>query len=395
MRSNIAKLYLSNFLTGLVFWYAVEKLFMYSIGITPFGVSVNAVVLVIVTSLFDVPFGALADRWNRKYTLVLGIVALGVGSLVAGAAHNLLVYTIGTAIYGLYICMTSGTFQAITYDTLQEAGKPELYAKHQGGSYGLFMAGIALSSPLGGFLAHSFGYRSTFYASAAVCLVNVLVLLSMHEPRFHKAAEQTKLWHHIGTTTRLLVSNKTLLYLSSILLVAGMLRSSLNEYAGLYFIAVGFGAIGSGWANGGKWLFGALGQWLSPRLVRFWPLMVGVFFVAFAVMSSWRTPLGLAFFYLATFSYGIVQNEAQALVQKRLDSSVRATALSLINFGTSTVMIPLGLAFGALAQHYSVFIAYQMFAFIGLVYLAVWLFWRKRIDVRAVVPAQAEPVVQI
>jgi uncharacterized membrane protein len=104
---------------------------------------------------------------------------------------------------------------------------------------------------------------------------------------------------------------------------------------------------------------------------------------------------GLVFFYLATFSYGIVQNEAQAMVQKRLDSSVRATALSLINFGTSSLMIPLGLAFGALAQHYSVFTAYQMFACIGLVYLVIWPFWHKRVEVQVAVPVQVEPVVLV
>ena len=46
------------------------------------------------------------------------------------------------------------------------------------------------------------------------------------------------------------------------------------------------------------------------------------------------------------------------MAQDRIDSSLRATALSLINFGTSTLMIPLGLLFGWLAEHYSVFAAY-------------------------------------
>jgi MFS family permease len=117
MRTNITKLYICNFLTGLVFWYSVEKLFMYNIGISAFGVSINAVVLVIITSIFDVPFGVLADRWNRKYTLALGIAALGIASLVAGSSHSLLMYTLGTAFYGIYLCMTNGTFQTITYDS--------------------------------------------------------------------------------------------------------------------------------------------------------------------------------------------------------------------------------------------------------------------------------------
>ena len=357
---------------------------MYHIGISPFGVSVNAIVLVIVTSIFDVPFGVLADRWNRKYTLALGIAALAVGSLIAGASHNLLMYTVGTALYGLYLCMTSGTFQAITYDSLKEIGKENLYAKHQGGSYALFMTGIAIASPLGGFMAAHLGYQSTYYWTVAVCIINILVILSMHEPAFHKPEAHVRLHKYIGSASKIIFNNKTLAYVSSILLVTGVLRSSLNEYAGLYFIAIGFGAIGSGWANGGKWLFGAIGQFLSSRLAKLFPIMVALFFIAFTIMSSWRTPLGLIFFYLCTFSYGIISNEAQAMVQVRVTSDVRATILSLINFGTSAMMIPLGLAFGALAQRYSVFAAYQLFAVIGLLYFMIWMGWRKKVHVGVV-----------
>jgi MFS family permease len=383
MRTNITKLYICNFLTGLVFWYSVEKLFMYNIGISAFGVSINAVVLVIITSIFDVPFGVLADRWNRKYTLALGIAALGIASFVAGSSHSLLMYTLGTAFYGIYLCMTNGTFQAITYDSLREVGKEKLYAKYQGGSYAVFMASIAIASPVGGYMAAHFGYRSTYYWSALICVVNIVVLLSMHEPVFHKSEENVSWYKHIGAASKLIFNNKTLAYLSSILLVTGMLRSSLNEYAGLYFIAIGFGAIGSGWANGGKWLFGAIGQFLASRLAKLFPFMIAAFFIAFLAMSSWRTPLGLAFFYLCTFSYGIILNEAQAMVQDRVTSDVRATIFSIINFGTNSLMIPLGLAFGALAQHYSVFAAYQLFAVIGLLYFAVWLGWRKKVHMSA------------
>lgn len=384
MRNNIAKLYICNLLTGLVFWYSIEKLFMYQIGISAFGISVNAVVLVIITSIFDVPFGVLADRWNRKYTLALGIVALGIGSLIAGLSHGLFMYTLGTAVYGIYLCMTNGTFQAMTYDSLKEIGKEKLYSKYQGGSYALFMAGIAAASPIGGFMAAHFGYRSTYYLSAILCVVNVFVILSMREPVFHKTEAIVSFRKHIGAATRLIFSNKTLAYLSSILLMTSILRSSLNEYAGLYFIAIGFGAIGSGWANGGKWLFGAIGQFVASRFAKLFPFMIAIFFVAFLVMSSWRTSLGLVFFYLCTFSYGIILNETQAMVQDRVAGEVRATIFSLINFGTSALMVPLGLAFGALAQYHSVFMAYQLFAVIGLLYFVIWLGWRKRIRISTV-----------
>ena len=78
LKTNISKLMLINFLTGLVFWYAIEKLFMQSIGITPFQIGINAVVLIVITVLFDVPSGILADKWNRKYTLILGLLSLAI-----------------------------------------------------------------------------------------------------------------------------------------------------------------------------------------------------------------------------------------------------------------------------------------------------------------------------
>ena len=67
--SQINKIYLSNFLTGLVFWYGIEKLFMLSIGITAYSVGTITALFIVVTLLLDIPSGMLADRWSRKGTL--------------------------------------------------------------------------------------------------------------------------------------------------------------------------------------------------------------------------------------------------------------------------------------------------------------------------------------
>jgi hypothetical protein len=209
--------------------------------------------------------------------------------------------------------------------------------------------------------------------------LNVLLILSIREPAFHKLRGPLNLHAHIGNAARVIISSRTLLFLSSVIVMVGLLRSTLNEYAGLYFIAVGFGAIGSGVANSGKWLAGSFGQFISGRLVRWLPLLTVVFFVAFAAMSAWRSALGLIFFFMCTFTYSTVQNETQAQLQHNIDGSIRATVLSVLNWATNTMLIPLGLLFGWLAQHYDVFRAYQLFAAIGLIYLIGWIFWQRPI----------------
>src|SRR5579863_1293199 len=107
--NNMKKLYVSNFLTGFVLWYSIEKLFMHTIHISNFGIAINAVVFVVVSLLFNIPSGVLADKWNRKYTLMLGIAALGLSTFILGRSSGLESYLFGTAIYALYVALSSGT----------------------------------------------------------------------------------------------------------------------------------------------------------------------------------------------------------------------------------------------------------------------------------------------
>ena len=68
---TILKIYVSNFLTGLVFWYGIEKLFMRHIGLTPLDIGLAGVWFYAVELLMDVPAGMIADKWSRKGVLVL------------------------------------------------------------------------------------------------------------------------------------------------------------------------------------------------------------------------------------------------------------------------------------------------------------------------------------
>lgn len=289
MRSNIPKLYITNFLTGIVFWYGIEKLFMRSIGISALGIAVNAIVYVLVSTIFNIPTGILADKWNRKYTLMIGIVALGLSSFAMGHSHGLSTYLFATAIWGFYVVCTSGTYQAMTYDSLAELGREGEYVKQQGRFYGMFLIGVSLSSVIGGYIASRYGYRSAYFLTIIPCVVNLGVLLSMHEPNFHKDIEDTKLWQHVRKTAKLISGQQLLFYLAMIFVAVNLLNSNQNEYSGLYFIALGFGAVGNGWANAGKWLFGSFGQFLSNRLGKLTIYLIPIFFIAFIIFTLYRS----------------------------------------------------------------------------------------------------------
>ena len=117
---RLLPLYVGKFFLSFVLWYSIEKLFIRSIGIDNFGISLIAIVLLISSVLTEIPSGIIADRWSRKGSMVLSGLFLGISSLVAGASDNIFMYAAAVTIWGLHDAFSSGTGAAMIYDTLLE-----------------------------------------------------------------------------------------------------------------------------------------------------------------------------------------------------------------------------------------------------------------------------------
>ncbi len=347
---------------------------MRTIGISPFGVGINAVVLLSITILFDVPAGVLADRWKRTYTLVIALVGLAVSDLVLGFSHSLIIYLIGTCFYGIYLVCTSGTFQALMYDTLTDIGEQNHYDKFQGRAYALFLAGVSVSSLMGGYISAWIGYRASYFLSIIPAVITVFILLSIVEPKKHKVLHDNHYLRHVVSGFKVLKANPLVLNLAIFSVIAGVLRNSQNEFAGLYYIALGLTAIPTGYVNAVKWLSGAVGQVYARRIGRKAFILMPVLFISFLIFTLIHSRYGLIFFMLAVLLQAILANQAEAEIQNHIHSETRATTLSAISFLTNIVLIPLGLAFGWIAGKYSPFKSYQLIAAIGILYLIYWIF---------------------
>jgi MFS family permease len=369
---DIKKLYIANFFTGIVFWYPIEKLYLRSLGITPFQIGVNAVVFLLITLLFDIPAGVLADRWKRSYTLILALVALACSHLAMGLSKNLAPYLIGSALFGFYVVLSSGTFQAYMYDLLDDQDLAKNYDKHQGRAYALFLAGVGFSSLAGGYIADGLGYRAAYFLSIISAVLTMLLLLSMDEPSHHKKTHSGYL-KHIGQGFRALKKTPLTFHLAVFVVVAGLIRSTQNEFAGLYYIALGLTAIPTGYANAAKWLSGSFGQIIARRLGRSALSYIPVFYLTFGLFSVMGSAWGLVPFFVTVLLHGILQNQAEAEIQSHIDASVRATTLSSLSFLTNALLVPVGLLFGWLSGKYSALFAYRSVAAIGFVYLLFWM----------------------
>lgn len=377
MRSPIHKLYVANFFIGLVFWYGIEKLFMQHIGINPTEIGLVIAAVLGFNFLLDVPFGIIADRWSRKGTLILSLVAMIICCLILGTANGFVPYLIGYGIfYGIYVVGTSGTAAAIVYDTLYEQKKSALYSKIMGRTYAFYLAGIAVANIASGFLAQLLDLRATYFLTIGSCLVAMIVLFTVKEPTFHKKEQKERALSQLNSATRAVVSSKIIQVLVTILSAFTVIQVFKNDFGQLYILRY----ISEPQLLGLLWAGGAL-SWAAGNLIahhfktRLTSLVV-ITVLPLILMSFIDTGLSLALFMIQQIALGALFNQIETRVQDATPSAVRTSVLSVLSSLGRMIAIPASIFIGWIISYYNVFIAQRFVSLIAVIALGYWL-WQR------------------
>ena len=122
------------------------------------------------------PMGRLSDMVGRKRVFLLGMLALSLGSALAGAAPNLTVLVLFRALQGVGPAMTIANQMAIVTFLFPD--------RERGTALGLNMlavgVGLVSGPALGGLMVNTLGWRFVFFVYAplgALCAVPALIVL--------------------------------------------------------------------------------------------------------------------------------------------------------------------------------------------------------------------------
>ncbi|HJQ08066.1 MAG TPA: MFS transporter [Candidatus Saccharimonadales bacterium] len=377
--TNVHKLYASNFLTGLVFWYGIEKLFMQSIGINAVGVGTITAILIVFLVLFDIPSGLLADKWSRKGMLTISALSLAACSFILGSSTGLMMYTVGILFYGLYIVATSGTYGAIMYDTLHEEDRAASYSKVQGKAYGLFLVGAGVGNVAGGFLAHHFSYSFSYYLTIISCLLNVLVILTIHEPMFHKVLDKQRFLRQLGAASLTIAKLKLLRALTVVMTLLSVAELFKLDFGQLYMFRyiTAPQAIGILWA---VYAFAmAFGSVIAHRFRARLHILVIFASVPYVLMSFIDNAFSLVLFMIQVIAAAALINQIETRIQENTKSSVRTSVLSVVSTIGRIVTIPASFLLGWLIRDYNALWAVRFIALVLVAMLLYWLWAKRRI----------------
>lgn len=391
---NVAKLSLSSLLSGLVFWYGIEKLFMRDvISASVSDVAVTVLVLQVTNVALGIPVGVLADRWSRRGVLVVSALSLAACSLLMGAAASLPLYLVGVAFYGVHIVTMTEPADSLLYDTLKDAGRAGDYPKLGGRVGGLSIAGYALGSVLGGVLSEALGYRGVFFLTLAPAALMLLIVLAIREPLSHEPRQLSALkalHSQIGEARRAVLGNALLTAMFAVVYLLRVGDLFKEGFGQLYFLRYvdGPSALAVLWAA--FYLMWALGSWHAHRFngaSRRHGLMMACVapLVAMAFLDHW---LAVLLFLGQAFAAGALAVQIENLVHEATPSGVRTTVLAVKTFAGRLVTLPAIYAMGWASDQYDILWAVRIVAVAAVIALVVWVL-AYRTPRQADIPAHA------
>jgi MFS family permease len=134
--------------------------------------------------LFEVPTGALADRFGRCRAMMLGSLLMALGCVINFSGRDFWTFALGEGLLALGMTLSSGADSAYLFDLLKAHDREHEYRRHEGSATAAKLLGMAVATVAGGVLTHYYGPAITYAVTACVCSAAALVAMAMREPSF-------------------------------------------------------------------------------------------------------------------------------------------------------------------------------------------------------------------
>ena len=203
-------------------------------GIGPAELSVLLFAWSATAFLLEVPSGAIADRYPRKYVLMFAEVAHALAYAAWLFMPNFWGFLVGFILWGIASAFSSGTVQALVYDELKKLDREADYTKTRGVMNSLQLTGNMIAS----FSAIAFvasGYELLLMLSVGFGLLNVAIVATLPKvKRTQSLDEETHYFDYLKRGVTYAVSHRAIL---RILAVSGVVLGlgSVDEYYTVFF----------------------------------------------------------------------------------------------------------------------------------------------------------------
>lgn len=350
IKKQLSKLYLSSVLGNLSLtgaWVAILSARGYSLV----EIGIAETVFHITSLIFEIPSGILADVFGRKKMLIVSSIMRTIGNIIMIFSGSLFTVCLSIAFHALSYNFSSGTGDALAYDSLKVANAESRFEKYLSNQLILYRICSGISTLCAGF-ALFIGYKLAYGTDLVTGAVQIFILASLCEicagERDNRSPKET-------VRELLACFGKSLAFLRQAKKTVGLMMC--NSFVGavdillLFFLQAKLSEKGipSG-ALGFALLFMETGGIVGSKLILKFPKLkyksvfvittILVLLGVFAEHSSMWAVSVLGGF-LAAVGDDALQVRTNARLQEMFPSEQRATLTSAESFTFSVIMIVL------------------------------------------------------
>lgn len=330
---------------------------MLSIGFNTATIGVMLAFMSVVILAAETPSGILADRWSRKGVMMLGSLALLISACIGLFSFNEPMYILCTMFWGIFAALSSGTYDAVIYDTtVEEHGNSKQFEKYLGRLKAVQGLTFVTGALFGAYIASSFNLRDPYLISIPLIAAAFFFLWKFKEPQLHKAEVSVPVFRHIRQTFAAVLRNPVLLPVVIATIGFTVLAEFIFEFSQLWFIAVAapmalYGvfnaAVFSSWATGGL-----LATHIKSKGAITGLMIVTILMVVLLIASRHYVFVLIAQVVIAVCLIAIGVILAKKM-HDELPSRLRAGSSSVISTIARIIIIPGSLIVSGIGQAYS------------------------------------------
>lgn len=350
IKEQLSKLYLSSILGNLSLtgaWVAILAARGYSLV----EIGIAETVFHITSLIFEIPSGVLADVFGRKKMLIVSSIMQMTGNIVMILSNNLFMVCLSIAFFALSYNFSSGTCDALAYDSLKLAKMEERFEKYESNQLIIYRLCSGISTLFAGF-ALFIGYKIAYGTGLVTGIIQILILSSLREV-FAATPQNDKESKTVGKLFACF--KESIIFLKevrkiTVLMLCNSLVGAVDILL-LFFLQAKLLEKGiPEWGLGLALLFmemgGVVGSKLILRLSKLnykWVFVITMSLVLVGLLaehSSWYLVMALGGF-LSAIGDDALQVRTNAILQTMFPSEQRATLTSVESFTFSIIMIVL------------------------------------------------------
>ncbi|MBQ0001753.1 MAG: MFS transporter [Clostridiales bacterium] len=355
IKKQISRLYLSSIVGNLSLTGAWVAL-LAARGFSLVQIGLAETVFHIVSLIFEIPSGVLADVFGRKKMLMVSCCMCFIGNLLMIFSGSFFMVCLSIAFQALNYNFSSGSGDALAYDSMKYAGVESGYEKYESNQMIIYRICGGLSTLCAG-LALTIGYRLAYGSDLILCGIQMGILISLKEIRVDQKkedAQSTNMFRAIAGELAKCLKESLIFLKEGRKALALMFSNSLVgafDILLLFFLQARLPEVGiPGWALGPALFFMELGGVVGSKLIlKCKNVRYRTIFLATAAMVVTGTLLEHTGMYLIMALGGFLsavgddalQVRSNAILQDMFPSDQRATLISFESFTFSVVMIVL------------------------------------------------------